>query len=115
MMEGVVSDLAPETTTTNSRREKSEDTISLWDTAIKTCPGRVYITTVGGRVGISTREVQLGDEIVVFQGATEAMFVLRSAESLDTYEFAGEAYVDGLTGLDETLVETACTEEFIIL
>jgi hypothetical protein len=86
---------------------------------MKTCPDRVYITTAGGRVGISTPEVQLGDHVVIFRGANDAdriPFVLRSAEESNTYEFAGQSYVDGLAEPHELFDEGAyIVEEFILV
>jgi hypothetical protein len=101
--------------TNGGRRYEPGGTISLWDAILWTCPGRVYITTACGHVGVAAPEVQVGDYLTVLQDDTEAVFAIREVEGPRTYEFAGEAYVDGLTGLDLTTLLELCVVEDIIL
>jgi len=71
----------------------------FYETMTKTCNGRRYFSTVGGRVGIGPSGIRPGDTVCVFDSAGP-LFVLR--EGINR-RLVGETYVHGLMRLEETL------------
>ena len=74
----------------------------FWLQMTRACPGRMYFSTVNGRVGIGPPDIQRGDVVVVIYG-TEPTFILRELSAPDTaLEILGDAFVHGLMDLNET-------------
>ena len=58
-------------------------------------PGRVFITTAGGRIGMAGNCVQPGDQICIFFNL-HSPFVLRRGNGINEWQFNGAAYIEGL-------------------
>jgi Heterokaryon incompatibility protein (HET) len=60
----------------------------------RSLPGRTFIATAGGLMGIGPEEVQIGDKIYVVLGSN-VPFILRDQRN-GTFTFVGECYVHGI-------------------
>jgi hypothetical protein len=81
------------------------------DKVSKLC-SRAYLSTAGGRVGLSPRNMAAGDWVCIVYGA-KVPYILRSRPASAEMEFIGDSYVDGVM-YGESLKEGMQSEVFSI-
>jgi hypothetical protein len=80
----------------------------------RACPGRVYFTTRGHRLGLGSARLQPGDCICIFHGSSVPFALRRNGEG-DEFSLLGDAYVDGLmSGEAYTANDRGQEQEFVI-
>lgn len=97
--------------------ERQPDYNDAWQQIFRSCAGRRYFSTEGGRVGIGPSNTQRGDRICVFYGSPPVILLRAAgAEKGASWSLIRNAFVHGFMELSEVpLSARAEDESFIII